>query len=67
MAIMRTQKPTKPSNWLYTENADGSRNFSQFVVLGKEAEEWEECTEEEKEEKEEKDRFMREEYKKPKK
>lgn len=45
----RTQYPTPPNEWLYQDQEDGSRIFTDYVILGKEAEPWSECTTAEKE------------------
>lgn len=45
----RTQYPTPPNEWLYQDQPDGSRIFTDYVILGKEAQPWAECTNEEKE------------------
>lgn len=44
----RVQYPTPLNEWLYQDQEDGSRIFTDYVILGKEAEPWQECTNEEK-------------------
>lgn len=45
----RVQYPTAPNEWLYQDQEDGSRIFTDYVILGKEAEPWAECTTAERE------------------
>ena len=45
----RTQYPTPPNEWLHDGAPDYTRIFTDYVILGKEAEPWFECTTAEKE------------------
>ena len=46
--IIREQTPDEGFDWLYEEQADGTRNFARRVLLGIHAAEWSQCTSEEK-------------------
>ena len=48
--VIRRLVPDRAGNWLYKEESDGSRVFSQLVYLGSEASasDWQEYTEQEK-------------------
>lgn len=39
------QTPDAPNTWLYQDQEQG-RLFTDYVILGKEAEPWEQCTDE---------------------
>ncbi len=44
----RVQTPTPPNEWLYQDQGENFRYFTQRVLLGKNEQPWAECTDEEK-------------------
>lgn len=42
------QYPNVDGNWLYQDDEQGNRQFTDSVALGKGADPWNECTDEEK-------------------
>ncbi len=43
------QYPTPPNEWLYQDQEDGTRLFTDYVIRNTESKPWSECTNEEKE------------------
>lgn len=43
-----TQYPTQPNTWLYRDEQDGTRTFTDYVIRNNDTLSWNECTNEEK-------------------